>query len=162
MYKSEIFKQGKISYKARVLEVGIYNNLDEATTNFKIGETLRLLINYEVFSDDPVHVGFSIKNKYNQLINTTNSYSLSLTTPKTSQRGHFQFAANITLNLEAGKYSFLIKLALAGKKVNQGENLFETSWIGPIDINWNYNSDIPPFFGMFGLPVSANINYNNK
>ncbi len=156
------FEKDKKSFsKARILEVGIYNKYNEATTNFKIGDTLTLLINYEVFCDIPVHVGFSIKNKYNQLINTSNSYSLLISPPKKSQGGRFQFASDITLNIEAGKYSILIKLGSEGKNINEGDNLFETTWIGPIDVNWNYNSDISPFYGMFGLPVKGRFNIDN-
>lgn len=155
----EIDKNKNTFSKARILEIGIYDKNNDVTNNFIVGETLRLLINYEIDCDAPVHVGFSIKNKYNQLINTTNSYTLSLTPPNIVQGKHFQFVANITLNLEAGKYSFLINLGLEGKKVNQGESLFETTWIGPINVSWNYNSDISPFYGMFGLPVNANFKY---
>lgn len=159
LWKINSEKQNK--QKARILEVGIYSNNNEVATSFKIGEKLNLRVNYEVLCDDPVHVGFTIKNRYDQIVNCTTSYTLLLKPPSKRSGALIQFSAAVDLNLEAGNYSISINLGLESEKVNQGLSLFETPWLGPIEVKWDYNVDIAPFLGMAALPVDAHF-YTRK
>lgn len=155
MWKINLEEQHK--FKARILEVGIYSNNNEAATSFKIGDKLNLRVNYEVFCDAPVHIGFIIKNRYDQIVNSTSSYNLRLKLPNEKSGALIEFSADVVLNLEAGNYSISVNLGLETEKVNRGENLYETPWLGPIEVKWDYNIDVAPFFGMAALPVDAHF-----
>ena len=141
--------------RARIFEVGIYDKNNKASKLFKIGEILRLIVSYESVYEKPTHVGLIIKNKYDQVVNVTTSYNLKLQPPTESYKNKLKFSADLTLNLEAGAYSIGVQLGLESEIFNQGENLFETPPLGPIDIIWNYGEEVAPFYGMVGLPAKG-------
>lgn len=151
----EVDMADPVTCKARILGVGIYDQLGKSVTHFEIGQTIRLLVKYQVFCDAPVHVGFVIKNKLGQVVNATTSYTLSLNPPEIKWGESECFCADIIFNLEAGKYSIALNLGVECAMLNQGETLFETPWLGPFSITWDYSSKVAPFFGLVGLPVNA-------
>ena len=103
----------------------------------------------------PVHIGFLIKNKFDQVVNVTTTYTLSLNPPEIKWGESGNFGADIVCNLEAGEYSITLTLGVESALLNQGESLFETPSLGPFRITWDYSTRVPPFFGMVGLPVNA-------
>ncbi len=144
-----------VNCKARILEVGMYDQDGKSVTNFQIGQTIRLLLRYQIFCDVPVHIGFLIKNKFDQVVNVTTTYTLSLNPPEIKWGESGNFGADIVCNLEAGEYSITLTLGVESALLNQGESLFETPSLGPFRITWDYSTRVPPFFGMVGLPVNA-------
>ncbi len=60
------------------------------------------------------------------------------------------------LNFEAGRYTFQAVLGEGGSyQTNRGRRLDETPWLGPLEIEWDYENKRAPFLGMFGPPVQA-------
>lgn len=144
-----------LNCKAKILEVGMYDQHGKPVTNFQIGESIQLRLRYQIFCDVPVHIGFFIKNKYDQVVNATTSYTQSLNPPDLKRGESGYFGADIICNLEAGEYSITFTLGAENGVLNQGESLFETPSLGPFRIAWDYNNGVPPFFGMVGLPVNV-------
>jgi lipopolysaccharide transport system ATP-binding protein len=151
----ELDTETPVNCKARILEVGMYDRHGKPVTNFQIGQSIQLRLRYQIFCDVPVHIGFFIKNKYDQVVNATTSYTLSLNPPELKWGESSYFGADIVCNLEAGEYSIACTLGVEIAMVNQGESLFETPPLGPFRITWDYSDKVAPFFGMVGLPVNA-------
>lgn len=151
----ELDTKTPVNCKAKILKVGMYDQNSNSVTNFQIGQTIRLLLTYQIFCDVPVHIGFQIKNKFDQVVNATTTYTLSLNPPNLKWGELGYFGADIICNLEAGEYSITLTLGAENRVLNQGESLFETPDLGPFRITWDYNNRVPPFFGMVGLPVNA-------
>jgi lipopolysaccharide transport system ATP-binding protein len=54
--------------------------------------------------------------------------------------------------IEAGQYTFAVKL---GRKIglqNRGVEIDASPWLGPLAVTWDYENQVAPFFGMFGIP----------
>jgi lipopolysaccharide transport system ATP-binding protein len=58
--------------------------------------------------------------------------------------------------LEAGLYSLRVTF-FRHVKPNQGEELDATGWLGPLRISWDYEAEMAPFLGLFGLPVRGSL-----
>ena len=151
----ELDTETPLNCKAKILEVGMYDQHGKPVTNFQIGQSIQLRLRYQIFCDVPVHIGFFIKNKYDQVVNATTSYTLALNPPELKWGESSYFGADIICNLEAGEYSITCTLGVEIAMMNQGESLFETPPLGPFRITWDYSDKVAPFFGMVGLPVNA-------
>lgn len=141
--------------KTSILAVGSYDKDWLPATAFKIGQNINFLVLYKANCEKPVHVGVVIKNKYDMVVNVTTSYTLGVLPPKLKKNDISVFFANVTANLEGGEYSISFNLGVEGACANQGEKLFETPQLGPFHILWNYDQDVAPFYGICGIPVSA-------
>ncbi|WP_186379665.1 ABC transporter ATP-binding protein [Yersinia mollaretii] len=140
----------------QIVAVVIEDIVGNATQVIRLGETLRLIVWYQANEVGPVHVSVLIKNAYEQLVNCTSSYTLGI--PMLASTGcHLAtFTLDLDFNLEAGQYSVMVSLGLAGDQPNQGTILDETPYLGPLTVTWDYAKDSPPFLGMFGVPAHAN------
>jgi lipopolysaccharide transport system ATP-binding protein len=120
-----------------------------------MGETLRFEVWYQAEEVAPVHVSVVLKNRYDQVVNCTSSYTLGLEMPSSLGRNVASFALDLKMQLEAGQYSLQISLGSVGSQENQGRTLDETPWLGPLTLSWDYSTSAPPFYGMFGLPAQT-------
>lgn len=120
-----------------------------------MGETLRFEVWYQAEEVAPVHVSVVLKNRYDQVVNCTSSYTLGLEMPSSLGRNVASFSLDLKMQLEAGQYSLQISLGSVGSQENQGRTLDETPWLGPLTLSWDYSTSAPPFFGMFGLPAQT-------
>jgi len=119
-----------------------------------VGEVLTLEVAVQSFDAAPCsfHVGFNIKNGYDQLVSSCGTHNQG--------HGEFQlepgeikkFRLDITLALEPGNYTILTGI---GKVLGAGgwQRIHGTGWFGPLSISWNSRDSLPPFAGPFGLPV---------
>lgn len=121
--------------------------------SIKIGDALRIIVWYQVDEADPVHISLTIKNRFDQVINSTNSYVLGRSMPHRTGHKVAAFCFKLDMNLEAGEYSIMVDLALIAEQPNQGLVLDKTPWLGPLEIRWDYSSEAAPFLGMFGIPA---------
>jgi hypothetical protein len=62
---------------------------------------------------------------------------------------------DIQLSIEAGPYVYAMSLVQPSSNGVSGTVLDETSWLGPIDVYWNYEESPPPFYGMAGMNCTA-------
>lgn len=146
------------SDNSKILAIGLYDKSWLPRTKFNIGEKIHLMVLYENFCKLPVHVGATFKNKYDIIINATTSYNLGIHPPNLPVGALGMFIISPTLNFEAGEYSISFSLGLESKMVNQGEKLFETPALGPLEIMWNYDQNIAPFLGPLEYRLLQNLN----
>ena len=147
-----------IDREGKLLAVSIRDESGLPSTRFKIGESAVVLIAYVSDLVRDCHAGLSIRNKFGEVVSTTGSYFCGTALPL---RSSLSAEANVVicelrleLMLESGQYS-LVASCGATTLPNRGTLLDSTPPIGPIDISWNYDRDIAPFLGKFGLPIEC-------
>lgn len=139
----------------RILAVALYDANGNPTTAFRLGSAMHVKVAYRCAKEAPTHVTVVIRNKYDQVVTSLGSSRLGLTPPaprQDEQPGIFEM--RMDLLLEAGNYSVTATTAHLVAP-NRGENLDSTDAIGPITIHWDYEKDVAPFLGMFGLGATA-------
>ena len=140
----------------RLLAVRLLDAEGLPTTHARIADTIRIQVFFRTPAGESGHVSLTIKNRFDQVVTDTGTYLIGLEACS-SGKEYFAFVEfEICLMLEAGLYSFMI---FYGKptKSNQGQKIDNTDWIGPIHIEWNYETQRAPFLGMFGLPARAKL-----
>ena len=138
----------------RILAVALYDEEDNPTASFRLGSTIVIKVAYLPSINKPTHVTTEIRNKYNQVVSVLGSSRLGLTPPKLKDYQAVVFEMRVKLTIEAGNYSLKINLGHLISP-NQGENVHSSGSIGPIVVYWDYENDLAPFLGMFGLPAEA-------
>lgn len=119
-----------------------------------LGEPITFRVLYQNLSGRPLHVAVVLKNRYDQVIFSGGSYTHQLQPPSLRPGEHGGFELTVTCMIEAGQYTFLVALALAGAP-NRGVRIDETPWLGPLTVCWDYDTAPAPFHGLFGLPSVA-------
>ncbi|WP_373499489.1 ABC transporter ATP-binding protein [Desulfococcus sp.] len=138
--------------KARILAVSVLNSENEMTLAARIGEKLRIRVLYQVFAEEEFHVTVVMKNRYDQIIFSGGSYTLGMEIPRLAPGEMTVFEMQATAMIEAGLYTFAVKLGQRIGSRNKGVEIDATPWLGPIGITWDYENQVAPFFGMFGIP----------
>ena len=153
-----LYQQLTTKKATQILSVTVQNGDGNETLTAQMGETLRFLVKYRAEELSPVHVCVTLKNQYNQVVNSSSSYNLGLEMPSSFGSNYALYILALEMQLEAGQYSFQVNLTnVNDSKANQGFALDETPWLGPLIINFDYSQAIAPFLGMFGLPAKANL-----
>jgi lipopolysaccharide transport system ATP-binding protein len=154
---SETLLDKKLKFKAKLIAVALTNELGEALNSVEMGSNVVFKVHYRVFVDEPIHVHFVIKNKYNQIVTAVGSLNLKINPPKlgVGQVAFFELTTN--LSIEAGDYIFSVSLTQPDSSNRSGVIIDESPWIGPIKVVWKYDEEIPPFFGVAGMNNRASF-----
>lgn len=151
-----LWQQQTSSKATQILAVVVEDAFGTEVLAARMGETLRFEVWYQAEEVAPVHVSVVLKNRYDQVVNCTSSYTLGLEMPSSLGRNIASFTLDLKMQLEAGQYSLQVSLGSVESQENQGRILDETPWLGPLALSWDYSTSAPPFYGMFGLPASTN------
>lgn len=144
----------------KILSISVMNEKEKFSLNYKIGEQIICSIIFLSKKElNNLHCNFVLKNKYDQIVFAGGSYTKKLITIDCSDNNIGVFILNTRLNLEAGIYTieFSIGQPLTNQ-LNKGATIIETNKMGPITIDWNYDTEVPPFFGMVGLDYDVEWN----
>ena len=138
----------------KLLAVCLLSADGQPTTHCKIGDKLTIQVYFRSNDSEHGHISLIIKNRYDQIVTSISSYAMGLE-PCNSYEGPFAvFEITLDLMIEAGLYSCMVVYGIPGA-VNRGSKLDETTWLGPLQVDWEYERQVAPFLGMFGLPVSG-------
>jgi homopolymeric O-antigen transport system ATP-binding protein len=143
------------STDAQIVAVSVLNKNGESCLNSEIGGKLLFRIYYQQNVQKPVHVSLTMKNRYDQVINSTGSYVLGVEPFAVESSDILFFELEMVCDFESGQYTFLAELSYAGAQPNRGVVLNETPWLGPLTITWDYENKMAPFLGMFHIPVEG-------
>jgi lipopolysaccharide transport system ATP-binding protein len=143
--------------KASILTVGFYDKCDNSCRTINIGDAANIKTIYKINTDDKVHVTIVLKNKYNQVLTAIGSYNLNTKIPETEKNNKILSDIKIKFFIEAGEYTFQVVLGQPTLNGEAGLVIDETDWLGPITIIWDYQKDVPPFYGMVGLPTESTM-----
>jgi lipopolysaccharide transport system ATP-binding protein len=143
-------------HAGRLLAMHVLNAAGQVVTQANLGETLRVRVTFRrLGSDRPLAIRWLLKNKYDQLVCSigTNQMGIDIS-DQPSGVAVFEFAVGMTL--EGGRYS--CKAACMEQLSEQETSAREdTGWLGPLQVSWDYGDRQPPFFGMFGLPITGKL-----
>lgn len=140
----------------RLLAVCLLGPDGQPTTHAKIGDTVTVQVFFRTPEDESGHLSLIIKNRYDQIVTNIGSYQMGMNACSSGKLPFAVFELEIDLKLEAGLYSLMINY---GQPIgaNSGKSLDGTDWFGPLQINWDFETETAPFLGMFGLSVSGKL-----
>lgn len=143
------------SKKGQLLAVGVYTAAGQPTLHTKIGVDLMFRVLFRADCREPLHISVVIKNKYDQIITAMGSHVLRTSPPALKEGEQAIFELTLRPDLEAGLYSFVVRLAQPAEIGAAVPLIDESPWLGPLQVAWDYHREIPPFYGMVGLNASA-------
>lgn len=139
--------------EARIVAVVATDAQGRPGLDVELGEELTLEVLYQSLGTRPVHLAVAVKNRYDQLVFSGGSYTQRLQPPVLEPGQFGLFEMTLTCMIEAGAYTFRVSLAASAEELNRGVKLDETPWLGPLTVRWDYEAEVAPFLGMFGLPT---------
>ncbi|SEI00437.1 lipopolysaccharide transport system ATP-binding protein [Rhizobium tibeticum] len=150
IWRSTTLEEDK-TRKATILAVGMTNDKGEPSTHFRMASIARFRLHFDTFVDGGRHVHLEIKNKNNQLVTSIGTFGMGLTSPTFAANDEAVFEFELQLSLEAGEYVCCFYLVSPSPDGKSGDVVDQTPWLGPITVHWDYEHEIPPFNGMFGM-----------
>ena len=140
----------------RLLVVVVRDEKRMPVTSVRMGGKLIFQVYFRTLLDEKGHISLIIKNSYDQIVSSTGSYPMGWAALSTKGSSYGIIEFDIDCMLESGLYSVMVSYGIP-IALNQGELLDQTGWLGPLQIDWNFELEKAPFLGMFGLPVQAHI-----
>jgi lipopolysaccharide transport system ATP-binding protein len=139
----------------RLLAIGVYDNNDFPRSTFTVGETIKIVIAYQMSSETIADISVGLKNKFDQLCTVTGSRQLGQAPPEIDDSGGvIIFSLFMEMLLEAGNYSIIVTLGKA-TEANSGSRIDQAPPLGPLTLTWDYENKTAPFLGQVGLPTSC-------
>lgn len=139
-----------------LLAVQICSSDRRPTNCATIGETVVARIFFRAPEASAGHISFVVKNRYDQIVSNFGSYTSGLPPLTSGDQSFAVYELEIDLMLEAGQYSFMAAFGHPTGK-NQGELVDSTPWLGPFQVDWDYERQVAPFLGMVGLNVRSRV-----
>jgi lipopolysaccharide transport system ATP-binding protein len=140
---------------ARLLAVEARNENGDSTFSVSMGSRLRFRIFYRIFEPKDFHISVVLKNRYDQIVFSGGTYTLKMDMPSWDSDATLLFEIEMTAMIEAGSYTVSFRIGETAGSVNAGVVVDQTPWLGPLTVTWDYENHVPPFFGMFGIPLSG-------
>lgn len=138
-----------------ILAVRTLDAQNRQTTSVRMGETLQIEVYFRNPDDTRATIALVLKNRYDQTVFATNARRLHLEDCRTGQSwGVLTYKLEMTI--ESGLYNFRVSIN-SPLEANKGREIYSTEWLGPLHVFWDYENDMAPFLGMFGLPASVKI-----
>lgn len=126
-------------------------------TSASIGATLRVQVYFADCPDaEDLRMGLTLKNRYDQVVTAQNSRQLGLQSIVNAHLPYSVVEFEVDLMIEAGLYSLRVSLSRI-QGPNRGEPIDATPWLGPLQVQWDYEQRPAPFLGLFGVPVRARL-----
>ena len=147
----------KENAKGKLLAVRVLN--DDGKPSMEVRMTHRIIFEalYHINTSDPIHVNLVIKNKYDQIIFSGGTYTLQVDVCNHKSGDYKIFRLDTECLIEAGNYTFLMKISETGALPNRGREIDSSPWLGPLTVNWDYENVRAPYMGMFGIPSKGMI-----
>lgn len=139
-----------------LIAVSLQDAAGSPLTQIKMATPLRVRVYFNPGYHPAGCIALFIKNRFDQIVTVTTSSRLGFDSCFDASGRYAIFDFDFDCMLEAGLYSMRVTF-FRHVKPNQGEELDGTSWFGPLQIDWNYEAEMAPFLGLFGLPVSGSL-----
>lgn len=137
----------------RLVAVHVLDLAGNHVAGVSLGSTVVIRVYLRLLGSGlPLDIGIVLKNKYDQIIFSMNNRLLGMKIIDSNEQSISAFEFEMDMAIEAGLYSLKITCSdpTASSAIGATE---ESGWIGPLRIDWDYEGQQPPFFGMFGIPV---------
>ena len=139
-----------------LLAVSVQDGGGSPVTHIRMAAPLRVRVYFQAGFDPRGCIALFVKNRFDQVVTVTTSSRLGFETCCTGPDGYGVFDFDFDCMLESGLYSMRVTF-FRHVKPNQGEELDGTSWFGPLQVDWDYETEMAPFLGLFGLPVRGSL-----
>lgn len=137
----------------KVLAINLMTPQGEHGLKYRLGD--RVIFQLCLETKQPlseVHHTVSIHNRFDQLVFCGGSYTSKGQAIQCSSGRKVAVRLEVLLNIEPGIYTFEMSLGkVLSSRRNVGTALIDTGRIGPFEVTWDYENEIAPFFGLFGL-----------
>lgn len=143
--------------RAYIIAVGIFDEKGNSITFVKMESRIKIKVHFKSRCKEQVHVHLVIKNKYDQIITAVGSFNLKIPLPTLNIEQEAIFELEIQMSMEAGDYALCASLGQPLVDGTSGELIDETPWLGPFQVSWNYNEEVPSFYGLAGMNCSGNF-----
>ncbi len=137
----------------KVLAINITDLSETPSLNFEIGEKVMFnLIFQSKMKLTNLFSAFIIRNRFDQIIFSGGTYTKQVTALNCEIYKVYQFKMLVELSIEAGLYTLEIQIGQPlSNQLNRGLTIFASPKLGPLTVEWDYENEIPPFYGIFGL-----------
>jgi len=143
-----------VEMRRPLFAVRVLDKNDCDVVGVRLGETIRVRVYFQGGREvQGLRLVLSIKNRYDQVVNATNSRRLGFEQIASVTKDWSAFDFELDMRIEAGLYSMRVVFSKEVSAHNRGTELDATSWFGPVEVQWDYENEPAPFLGMFGLPV---------
>lgn len=157
IWTSKPANQGGVLKKGQLIAISLLDKNDLPTMKVPMGEKLLLKVLYQKNSAIPLHIHVVFKNRFNQIVFSGGTYTLGIDVSSVQQGDLALLDLIIDCMLEAGEYTFLVKISEASAVPNRGIEIDASPWLGPLTVVFDYVKVRAPFFGMFGIPCKGKI-----
>ena len=147
----------KSKLKACIIGVELRDESGHSIRSIRMGSTVIVRVHYQAFSGESPHVNFILKNKHDHIVTAVGSFNHKVDPPSLNPGEKAIFELRINMSFEAGDYVYSLALTKPDASQTSGVVFDETPWIGPTQIAWNYEEQIPPFFGICGMSNSISF-----
>ena len=147
----------KSKLKACIIGVELRDESGHSIRSIRMGSTVIVRVHYQAFSGESPHVNFILKNKHDHIVTAVGSFNHKVDPPNLNPGEKAIFELRINMSFEAGDYVYSLALTKPNASQTSGVVFDETPWIGPTQIAWNYEEQIPPFFGICGMSNSVSF-----
>ncbi len=145
--------------QAAILGVCILDAREAQCETFRIGDIVKVRVIYRVTGAEPIHVSLRLTDRLGRLITNVGSPTKGVAPPVAPAGSIVVCDLDLGLDVEAGNYGLKVHLSVDGAEPRGRTHVCESPVLGPITVNWDYERDIPPHFGMVGLP--CNVSFRN-
>jgi lipopolysaccharide transport system ATP-binding protein len=145
------------SGKGKLLAIRVLGENGKDAMKVRMGNRLVFEALYHINTSDPIHVNLVIKNKYDQIVFSGGTYTLQVDVSSQGAGDYKIFRLEMECLIESGLYTFIMKLSETGALPNRGRDIDSSPWLGPITVDWDYESERAPFMGMFGVPCTGSL-----
>lgn len=139
-----------------LLAVEVIDSRGEPAARVRMGETVKVRIFFRAPPERAGHISLVIRNRYDQVVTSINSHTMGLPPLSSGEAAFGILQLEVDMALEGGPYSLNVAFGRP-LAANSGELWDETGWMGPLQVQWDYENDTAPFLGMFGLPVRSEV-----
>jgi lipopolysaccharide transport system ATP-binding protein len=139
----------------RFLALGIYDEQLDPRSSFKMTSPATVVLHMKTTEPVAPHLHIEIKNKHDQIVTSLGTLGMGISRPATGTEGELHFSFTLKLSIEAGNYSLRAYIVTPSADGTTGEVVDETPWLGPVQVFWNYEEELPPFAGMFGMECTG-------
>ena len=154
---SKFEQDKKINLKGYIIGLELNDEFNCPVTSFPIGSKVVIKLHYKMLKNEITHVNFVLKNKNGLIVTAVSSLNLKVAPPNLLSGDEAIFKLETNILLEGAEYVFCMSLVQNDFSNTTGKILDETPWIGPIQVKWDYENKIPPFFGLCGMNNKASF-----
>jgi len=151
--------EGAIEGVVQMIGVRIQNEDGLDTTSIAAREPFSVEIAFYPFRSGAYNPSLTLTNRYGQIVTTASPYI----------KGHEIVAAECDVTfivrftmealVEPGNYTLKAAVSTDDPLSPDGRAIVESEDIGPLQVVWDYDSDKPPFVGLFDLPYEIKVDF---